>query len=208
MAGTHSDQELAQRAAGGDRDALSELLYRHYAPIETLIRRGIPDDLREKLDAEDVLQDVHVEAFRTIAKLDPAGDDAFIRWLTTIAQQRLIDRIRAARRLKRGGGRVRIRTMAGAARDGLSGLLNRLAVDPHSPTRSLAGREAAEAVQVALAGLEEPYREAIRLRYIERLKIAEVAERLEKTEGAAQMLCHRGLRKLREALGRASRYLS
>lgn len=208
MAGIRSDRDLAQRAVAGDRDALSELLYRHYAPIETLIRRSIPEDLREKLDAEDILQDVHIEAFRTVAKLDPDGDDTFIRWLTTIAQQRLIDRIRAARRLKRGGGRVRLRTMAGAAQDGLSGLLNRLAVDPHSPTRSLAGREAAEAVQVALAGLEEPYREAIRLRYIERLKITEIAERLKKTEGAAQMLCHRGLRKLKEALGRASRYLS
>ena len=144
MASARSEQDLARSAVAGDRDALSELLYRHYTPVETIIRRGIPEDLRDKLDAEDVLQDVHVEAFRTIAKLDPDGGDAFIRWLTTMA----------------------------------------------------------------LAGLDEPYREAIRLRYIERLKVTEIAERLKKTEGAAQMLCHRGLRKLKEALGRASRYLS
>jgi RNA polymerase sigma-70 factor (ECF subfamily) len=81
-------------------------------------------------------------------------------------------------------------------------------VDERTPSRSAAGHEAVRAVQVGLAGLKSDYREALRLRYIEGLPVAEVAARMDRTERAVHMLCHRGLQCLRAAVGRSSQFLS
>jgi DNA-directed RNA polymerase specialized sigma24 family protein len=46
------------------------------------------------------------------------------------------------------------------------------------------------------------------LRYLEGLRVAEVAKRIGRSEGAVHMLCTRGLQSLREELGDLSRFLS
>ncbi len=84
-------------------------------------------------------------------------------------------------------------------------LLDLVAVDVHTPSQSVASHEA---VQVAMAGLKDDYREALHLRYITGLPVTEVASRMNRTDRAVQMLCHRGLQKLRAALDRSSAFLS
>ena len=79
--------------------------------------------------------------------------------------------------------------------------LDLLAAHERTPSLSAAGHEAAALVEGALAGLKDDYREAIRLRYVEGLCVAEAAARMNRTEGALCLLCHRALRRLRETLG-------
>jgi RNA polymerase sigma-70 factor (ECF subfamily) len=83
-----------------------------------------------------------------------------------------------------------------------------VAVTSRTPSASAAGHEAVSAIQSALELLPADYREALQLRYIEGLPMAEVAARLKRTEGAVQMLCQRALKQLAARMGSASRFLS
>ena len=97
---------------------------------------------------------------------------------------------------------------AGAERSSIAALIDLVAVNEWTPSRSAGGHEAAAAVQVALAGLKPEYRAALSVRYLEGLTAAEAAGRLGTTEGAVHKLCSRALHTLRESLGEAAKYLS
>ncbi len=203
-----SEEELIAQAVDGDRNALAALLWQHYGKLAGYIKRALPEDLISVTAVEDVIQETHIEVFRTIAKFEARGDAAFYRWLVTIARQRLLDQIKAHRRKKRGGGRKRVRRQPNAAASSVGTLLNVVAAETHTPSRSAARRERERAIAVGLASLKEDYREALRLRYLEGLPVAEIARRMDRTERAVHMLCNRGLKRLREALGNASRYMT
>jgi RNA polymerase sigma-70 factor (ECF subfamily) len=87
-------------------------------------------------------------------------------------------------------------------------LVDLLSAREHSPSRSIARREAVRAVQVALAGLPEDYQRALRLRYFEGKSLEETARIMMRTTGAVRGLLDRAKEKLLAALGRASLYLS
>ena len=89
-----------------------------------------------------------------------------------------------------------------------SSLVDLVVVSVNSPSGQVARREAQRVVLVALTQLKEDYRLAISLRYLEGRSVAEVAETMQRTERSVHMLCNRALKKLREALGRSSQYLS
>jgi RNA polymerase sigma-70 factor (ECF subfamily) len=87
-------------------------------------------------------------------------------------------------------------------------LVEMLSAGDCTASQLVAGREAVRAVQVAMAGLSDDYRQAIRLRYLEGKSLAETAELMDRTPGAVRGLLDRAKDKMREALGRASLYLS
>jgi len=207
MVSDDSEQDLIARAAGGDRLALEQLLLRYHDRLVKYIRRKLPAELQAFVAPEDVLQVTYVEALRHVTSFEPKGRDAFFRWLATIAKRRLLDVVRRERAAKRGGGRV----AADPQRKGSSSVIDLLglaAVHGHTPSRSAARREAVSALHVALAGLKDDYRQAVQLRYLERLPVADVAAQMHRTPRAVHMLCYRGLRQLRASLGRASDFLT
>jgi RNA polymerase sigma-70 factor (ECF subfamily) len=215
---------LIHAAVAGDRSALERALLSVHDRLAAEVRLGVPPDVQGMLGVEDVLQEAYVDAFRGIRSFRPSADDpagSFYGWLATIAEHRLLDLLKARRAAKRGGGRVQVdgvpnalgagggaAAAAGGADASVLRLLDVVAVDEHTPSRSAAGREATSAIHVALAGLKSEYRDALRMRYIEGLSVAEVAAKLGLSEGAVQMLCHRALNEMRAAMGRASGFLS
>ncbi len=202
------DQRLIARAVTGDADALAALLMAYYGRLLGYVKRRLPDDLADTIDPEDVVQEVHIEVFRSIAKFSTGESDSFFRWIATIAKQRTLDRIKAARRKKRGGSRHRIRKKPGALSASAGTLLDVVAQDKHTPSRSVARREGQRAVRIALAGLRKDYRKALELRYLEGLPVQTIAKRMDRTERSVHMLCNRGLKRLREAMGSASDFIS
>jgi RNA polymerase sigma-70 factor (ECF subfamily) len=72
----------------------------------------------------------------------------------------------------------------------------------------MALQEAIEAMESALEKVTDEQHTALRLHYLEGLSIADVAQRMSRSEGAAHMLCNRGLGALREHLGDCSRFLT
>jgi RNA polymerase sigma-70 factor, ECF subfamily len=199
------EEDLVKSAIAGEPLALDRLLLLHYPRLRQRIERRTPASFRSIIAPEDVLQETFTEVYRGFGAFQPSGRDAFYRWISTIAEHRLLDMLRAQRAAKRGGGRARV---APLAQTSIAALVEIVAIDPHTPSRLAGGQEAVSAIQVALAGLREEYRLAITFRYLEGLPIAEVAQRMGKTESAVHKICSRALQALRTSMGEGAKYLS
>jgi RNA polymerase sigma factor (sigma-70 family) len=110
------------------------------------------------------------------------------RWVWRIARHRLCDIIKAHGRLKRSAGSSDV------------SLPDEVAAVEACPGRAADGDEAHAALRRALETLPPTYRQAIDLRYTERLSVAAAAARLGRTPAAVTMLCNRGLKRLRRQL--------
>jgi RNA polymerase sigma-70 factor (ECF subfamily) len=202
----HDPASRARRASEGDADALQHLIVEYHGPLHRLISRRVGAQLRRYVDADDVLQQAYITAFRSVGRASFDGPAGFYKWLERIALNRLKDVERDLRRHKRNIGR---RATAGRAwSTSHPGLIERVCGPQSTPSRNLAKREAAAAILSSLARLTDDQREVVRMRVIEGMPAAEVAAELGKTEGAVHMLCHRGLKALREMMISITRYLS
>ena len=77
--------ELVKRAQTGDRAAFDQLAESVTDVVLASIRRRIGPELREKLDAEDVLQETFLRAFVSVEDFRWEGEKSFERWLRGIA---------------------------------------------------------------------------------------------------------------------------
>lgn len=114
--------------------------------------------------------------------------------------------MRSARRKKRGGDTTHIPSYSNA--DSIHDLIQSLSADDRSPSQSAAGHEAVQAIQIAIAELPANQRRALQLHCLEGQSLEAVAEELQCTKDAVRGLVDRAKRHLREALGRASQWLS
>ena len=203
---TKSQFEWVTLAMEGDRPALESLILFHYDRLAARISRKLPVSLRRTVAVEDILQQTFTAAFLGIRSFCPEGRGAFFRWLATIAEHRLKDAIRGQRAAKRGGGKIEFHADAGV--ESFDELIDLMEGPNRTPSQSTARLEAANAVHVALASLGEDCREAIQLRYIQGLCLADAAEALNKTPRSVRDLCYRGLKELRVVLGGSSQYFS
>src|SRR4051812_15566418 len=91
-------------------EAVAQSLRTHSPRLRQYVTRHLPAELKEWLDPQDVVQDVFVDAFRRRGDFPIHDAEEAVRWLLTIARNRLIDLVRQHRALKRAGpaGRVRI----------------------------------------------------------------------------------------------------
>lgn len=195
------ESRLVERAVAGDQAALEQLLIRQHAALAAQLRPRLPEALRSTTSVEDVLQQAYVLVFERISTLEPRGARAFAAWVTTIADHCLTDAIRAEMAAKRGGAQNRVTSPAMSATDSVVHWLDRLAVHLRTPSQSAQEREALLRVQSAMDHLKAEHREALALRYLEGLSVADAAARMGRTEGAVCLLCHRALKRMQEALG-------
>ena len=109
---TPSEQtEWIARARAGDRDAFGQLVQLHLSQVWRVVFRVV----RRREDAEDVVQEVFLTAFRSIAAF--RGESAFSTWLHSIAVSRALNHIqRASERLRRAS-----RPLEALGTDGRSG---------------------------------------------------------------------------------------
>ena len=198
--------ELIERACDGDNDALQTLLIYYHAPLKAVVGGRIEQRLHRYFEPEDILQEAYAHAFRAVREALFDGPAAFYRWLETIALNQLKDHQRALRRKKRNPARQR--SNIGRAGTTVLDLAERLTAPDSTPSRKVARKEAVAALLTSLARLTEDQRSVIRLRFLEGLPVSEVATRLAKTEPAIHMLCHRGLKTLRELMVSITGYLS
>jgi len=96
------EQELLRRVADGDAGALAELYDRFAGTLNALALRI----LGNAEDAEEVLQEAFVHAWRQAARYDPTRASAST-WLVLITRSRAIDRLRSRRVGERTASRAR-----------------------------------------------------------------------------------------------------
>jgi len=87
------DSELVERMARGDRAALSQLYARHSPRLLALARHVLGD----RSEAEDVVHDTFLEAWRRAADYSPERGSV-LAWLAVRARSRAIDRRRGPAR--------------------------------------------------------------------------------------------------------------
>jgi RNA polymerase sigma-70 factor (ECF subfamily) len=91
---SHSpDRELVERMARGDRSALSQLYALHSPRLLALVRHVLGD----RSEAEDVLHDTFLEAWRRAGDYSPERGSV-LAWLSVRARSRAIDRRRGPAR--------------------------------------------------------------------------------------------------------------
>lgn len=198
---------LVVRAAGGDEVALQILLADSRAQVCRYIAQRIPNDLCGHIDAEDIVQESHIEVFRRVHGFDDRGPRSFDRWVTAIAISRLRNTVRFFRAVKRGGDTNAAHAVAGYE-DSTIALLDLHAGPGRTPSRCIARVEAVDAVETAMAQLPQRYQQALRLVHLQGLPVSDVARQLGRTERAVHGLCRRGLEMLRNHLESATNYLS
>jgi len=188
-------EELLASARRGDRESFGRLMELHGAFLPGFVERAMDGRLRAVLDAEDVLQDVRVAAFRAISAAEFPGPGAFRRWLETITKHRLVDLARRhLGRRRREGQALSLDETVGRSESGAS--LRRRDLVPGadtSPSGIASRREAAEALEVVLSRIPPHYRDVIRFVVVERIPLREIATRLGRSPDAARKVLDRAL---------------
>ncbi len=199
--------EIMGRLRSGDRASLDSLLIAGFTPLRAAVvqKMGSIPGLAG-MEPEDVIQEVYVAACAKLAEAEFATFDDFLAWLRQIAENKLIDMHRAMLADKRD---VRRQTPAWQAKSGTYvNLLERVDSPMTTPSRGAARSEALAVLMVRLLQLPEDYRQVIHWRMIDGLTVAEVAQRLGRSEGAVHMLFGRALKELRKLMGQPSDYLT
>jgi RNA polymerase sigma-70 factor (ECF subfamily) len=174
LADDAEDIALVTAMVKGDRDALARLYERHSAILFGVAMRIV----RERREAEDLLHDVFLEAWRHAKDFDPKRGRVRT-WLAIRMRSRALDHQKSARVSRNAGD-------AG------------LEVLPDERERSSPdhGR-----VRDALAALDGNQRRVVELAYFEGLSCSEIATRIAIPIGTVKSRIAAGLAHLREWLG-------
>lgn len=162
--------ELIARARQRDEAALTELVRAHTQRLLDSIRSELGDRLRQRLESQDVMQQVFLDALNSIDQFVDRGPDSFFAWLRRIALNRICDADRKAFRTQRRGAEVRAADLQ--ADESLAPLCDALAGSLTSPSRAAARGERPHLLYQALEQLSPDQREVIQLRYLRQLSVA------------------------------------
>jgi RNA polymerase sigma-70 factor (ECF subfamily) len=161
----------------GDREALAELWRTHQAPLLRYLRA------RRAPTPDDVASQVWIDVATSIDRFE-GDDDDFRRWLFTIAHRRSVDQIRKAVR-------------ASAPRSALSA---RAADHAAGADADHEDHDALDRAIALVATLPDDQAEAVMLRVVNDLPIADVASVMGTSAGNVRVLVHRGLTRLRRKI--------
>lgn len=172
---TDQDQALAKRA-GTDLEAFAELYRRYQCQIFRFVRSQTADNAT----AEDITAHVF---FKALSSADTfRADGTYSAWLFRIAHN-AISSYRARRDRSLAVGETPEE------------------VDPDpSPASQAITQEARGVVWETVAGLPESQRELVALRYLEDMRIEEIAEKTQRSKGSIRIQLHRARMNLRGAL--------
>lgn len=187
----------ASRARTGDQRALESLVVEHLPALEAYVRAKVGPAVRAREDFADVVQSVCVEVLRDGPDFEYQGPAAFRAWLFQHALHKIINKQRFHTRKRRDLGKE---AEVGAS-DADSGLrLSQVYATLGTPSRAAMGAEFNARFETAFDELPEEYREAIALHKFAGLTHREIAERMDRSEGAVRNLVYRGLARLSKAL--------
>lgn len=161
-----------------------------FASYHTKIRRYILSMVHDPVEADDLTQDVFLQAHRRLSSVrDP---DAVVSWLFRIATHVCYDRFRRSSRQPKTHS-LDVGETAGA---GLGDIADQLRLD-----RVLEQTEMSACVRNYMEDLSTEYKQVILLHDLEELSNPQIAEMLGVSLDTVKIRLHRARRKLQVALG-------
>ena len=193
---------LVERAAGGDREAVEELLRRHLPGLRAYLRLRSGPVLRAKESCSDLAQSVCRDVLENLDSFRFPGEAAFRAWLYTTAMRKVADRAEYWRAAKRDARREALPASQRSPQHSESDELRLLDCyrDLCTPSQQAMGREALERIERGFERLPDDYREVIVLARLAGLSRKEIAEQMGRSEAAIRNLLPRALAQLADEL--------
>ena len=177
------DAELLARTARGDTAALARLYDRHSGLLFSLVVHI----LRDRHEAEDVLQEAFLQIWERAPLYDPTLGKP-MSWLVSLTRNKAIDRFRKRRRAAE--------TVAQATAAAEVWPTHVPADEAHAPQ----AQDDAALIRRALMELSAAQRQAIELAFLSGLTHLEIAEKLATPAGTIKARIRRGMMTMRDAL--------
>ena len=172
------------QAQGGDRDAFRRLYEEHRERIYRMAYRYT----RSAEDAEDVMQETFIKAFKGISSFDSGANANFPAWIFKIGIHCAIEHLRRMKRRK------------GADHVSLNDLPVELAAGDPEPDRAVAAARTFDSIAAAQKALPPRQQIIFDLRYRQHLDIKEIAARMDCGESNVKTQLSRAVEKLRKQL--------
>lgn len=184
MAADMTEEMTVLLAKEGRREAFRELYETHREAVYGLAFRYV----RSPQDAEDVMQETFIKAFRHIGRFDFRAGASFSAWLGTIGVRCAIEHLRRNKRRMR------------AAHVSLSDLATEPASAQPSPERvAVAGRTMSSLTE-ACRRLSPSQQVVFDMRHLQHMDIKEIAARMDCSESNVKTQLARSVAKLRKYL--------
>jgi len=193
-------QHLVALAKKGDETALNQLYSLYGERVRRIIRLRLDKKLRPKLDSIDIVQDALILALEGLENFTYKNEGDFLRWLSTIAENKLHDIVDKFHTDKRDVHKeIPFKIEGRSTMDGSVGAAEPMRIT--TPSVIACRKEALDKLEQALDKLSPEYKQVIVLKKIEGLSHAEIAEKLGKNSGAVRMLLARAMAALAIAYG-------
>jgi RNA polymerase sigma-70 factor (ECF subfamily) len=183
------DVALARLVAARDAAAVRLLTTRN----NQRLFRAAWGVLKDRAEAEDVVQAAYLRAFAAIDSFE--GRSSLSTWLTRIAINEALGRVRAAKRR-----RAQLESASVAVLDDYREKLMRGSMEGTAPDAELARTQLRGLIEQAIAGLPDDFRLVFVLREVEGLNVEETAEALGIVAATVKTRHLRARRRLQQAL--------
>jgi RNA polymerase sigma-70 factor (ECF subfamily) len=178
-----TDEELVRRSKEDDERAFGELVSRYESKVYSLALRMV----RNPEDAEDVLQDTFLRAYRGIKSFQ--GASTFSTWVYRITANSALMRLR----------KKQLPTVSIEDQDERETPINIADWTP-GPVEQLMTQELQQEMDAAIGSLPPEFQQVFILRDVEEKSNAEVAEILDLSVAAVKSRLHRARLKVRNRL--------
>ncbi len=171
------DEYLIRSTLQGNQKSFGELIQRHQGSIFRMVHRH----LRQREEAEDVVQQIFLQAYQHLGKF--RGESKFFTWLYTIALNLIRNHIR-----QRNIRRMDSIDVSGKTADSPGPQWPDKSPSPEKITQD---RWDLERVRTALENLTDPHRTIFTLHYFHHLSLKDVAVRVGRPIGTIKVYLHR-----------------
>ena len=187
-----ADAALIHRTARGDTAALEVLHQRYYQRLYkvALVKVGSVDD------AHDLASETFLRAVQNVRRLDPLQSGSLYPWLYTVLGNLIVDHYRRA-------AFVQVEPDLSGAEE-LSELFEALPDQGPLPEEVVSRHQVQGAVRAVLQQLPDAQAAAVFYRFVGGMSLREIAEVMDKSEGAVKSLLHRGMLSLRQRVQAAA----
>ncbi len=196
--------ELLNRATGGSSGATEQLMQLHRVRLRRMVQSRLDPRLGTRLDPSDVVQDVLLTAAGRLPDFAQSRELPFYVWLRQIAWDRLSELYRMHVRVEKRTVTREVELSQMVSDDSVDLLAVKLPSREPSPHEGLLRTERRLRLRHALESLPGVDRELPLMRYVEQMKLGEIAAQLSLSLAATKSRHLRALDKLATLLDDSS----